>query len=136
MNKMKSVALALVLATSLGGCAFLKNVETAFTLGTASVANPVTKDSLNQVESAAILVFTGLKAWKTACVQALLPPSCKAQIGTVQVYTKQIPPYLNQLRAFVKNDDQVNATVAFNNITALIATVKTQAAQSGQNIGN
>lgn len=136
MNKMKSVALALVLATSLGGCQFFKNVETAFVLGTASVANPVTKDRLFQLENAAILAFSGLEAWKTSCAQGLIPPSCKAQIGEVQFYTRQIPTYRDQLRVFVKKNDQVNATIMFNEITGLIDKAKAQAATSGQNLGN
>lgn len=132
---MRKILLVLALTLPLGACQFFKNVETAFQLGTASVTNPVTKDRLNQVESAAILVFSGLEAWKTSCAQGLLPVSCKAQIGEVQVYTRQIPPYLTQLRVFVRTNDQVNATVLFNQITGLISVVKTQAAQRGQNIG-
>lgn len=135
MNKMKSVALALVLAVSLGGCQFFKNVETAFQLGTASVTNPVTKDRLYQIESTAILVFSGLEAWKVSCMQGLIPAVCKDQIAVAQVYTRKIPPYLTQLRVFVKKNDQVNATVLFNEITGLISNIKTQAAQSGQNFG-
>lgn len=125
----------LALALSLGGCATIKNIETAISLGTASIANPVTPTRLNQMESALTLVFAGLNAWKQSCVQGLIPPACKTQIGGVQVYTKQIPPYLAQLRTFVKANDQVNATVVFNNLTDLIGTVKSQAASGGVNIG-
>jgi hypothetical protein len=133
---MKRFALILALTVALGGCQFFKNVETAFQLGTASVANPVTKTRLNEMESAVTLVFAGLNAWKQSCKQGLIPPDCKQQIAMVQVYTRQVPPYLAQLRAFVKNDDQINATVMFNNITALVGTIKSQAAGSGVNIGS
>lgn len=131
---MKKIALALVISLSLGGCAAFQKIESVLSIGTASIANPVTPDKLNDVESAAILVFTGLKAWKTSCVQGLIPASCKSQIAAVQVYTVQIPPYLTQLRTFVKTNDQVNAVVVYNNITALITTVKTQAAANGVTI--
>lgn len=133
---MKRLILAAALVMSLGGCATFKNIETAVQLGTASVANPVTPTRLNQMESAVTLVFAGLNVWKKSCRDLLLPQVCRTQIAAVQVYTRQVPPYLVQLRQFVKSNDQVNATIIFNNLTALIGTVKTQAAASGQQIGS
>jgi len=133
---MRKIILVLTLSLSLAGCATIKNIETAISLGTASVANPVTPTRLNQMESAFTLVFAGLNAWKKSCVQGLIPPACKTQINGVQVYTRQIPPYLAQLRTFVKTNDQVNATVVFNNLADLIGTVKSQAAAGGVNIGS
>src|SRR5450631_1035312 len=128
---MKRIILALTLSTALAGCATVQAIDTAFQLGTASIANPVTNDRLNQVESAITLVFAGLEGWKKSCVQGLIPPACKTQIGQVQIYTRQLPPYLAQLRAFVRTNDQVNAAVVFNNIVGLVSTVKTQAAAGG-----
>lgn len=125
MKKLLAIAL---LGLTLGGCQFFKNVETAFQLGTASVANPVTTERLYQLESGISIVFSGLRAWKQSCVQGLIPPDCKRQIGIVQTYTRQIPPYLAQLRTFVRTNDQVNAVVLFNQITEIVATVKAQAA--------
>jgi hypothetical protein len=133
---MRKIILAAILGLLLAGCATIKNIETAIELGTASVANPVTKDRLYQMESAVTIVFSGLKAWKQTCIQGLINADCKLQIATVQVYSRQIPTYLVQLRGFVKNNDQVNATVAFNAITSLIGTVKTQAAQNNVKIGS
>jgi uncharacterized protein YceK len=131
---MKRIVLALTLSLSLAGCATIQAVETAFQLGTASIANPVTKDRLNQVESAITLVFAGLETWKHSCQQGLIPPDCKIQIGHVQIYTRQLPPYLAQLRTFVKTNDQVNATAVFNSIVDLVGTVKAQAAAGGVTI--
>lgn len=133
---MRRIFLILALSLSLGACSTLQNIQTAIQLGTASIANPVTKDRLNQMESAIILVFAGLNAWKQSCQQGLIPADCRNQIAEVQVYTRQIPPYLSQLRTFVKNNDQVNATVVFNNITNLVGTVKSQAAARGVTIGS
>lgn len=133
---MRKVFLALTLALSLAGCATFKNIETAVQLGTASIANPVTPTRLNQMESAITIVFAGLNAWKKTCQDGLIPASCRQQINSVQVYTRQIPPYLNQLRTFVRNNDQINATVVFNNVTGLIGTIKSQAAANGVNIGS
>jgi hypothetical protein len=133
---MRKLFLALTLALSLGGCAALKNIETAIQLGTASIANPVTKTRLNEMESAVTLVFAGLNAWKKTCRDGLINANCKDQISSVQVYTRQIPPYLTQLRGFVRVNDQVNATVVFNSLAALVGTIKSQAAASGQQIGS
>jgi hypothetical protein len=127
--------IVIALSFALAGCATfqadIKAVETAFQFGTASVANPVTADRLNQMESAVTLVFVGLNSWKKACAQGVLQPACKTQIAAVQVYTRQIPPYLTQLRTFVKTNDQVNAGVIWNNVVNIISTVKTQAAAGG-----
>lgn len=133
---MKKLFLAAVLSLSLAGCVTFQDIQTAFQLGTASITNPVTKTRLNEMESAITIVFAGLKAWKSSCAQGLIPASCRVQIAQVQVYTRQIPPYLTQLRNFVKNNDQVNATVVFNQITSLIGTVKSQAAAAGANVGS
>lgn len=131
---MRKILPIILLSLALSGCAALKNIQTAIQLGTASVSNPVTKDRLNQMEAATTLVFIGLKGWKKSCVDGLIPPVCKDQIASVQVYTRQIPPYLTQLRTFVKTNDQVNATVAWNEVLKIIDTVKSQAATSGIDI--
>lgn len=133
---MRNIFLSLMLALSLAGCATFKNIETAVQLGTASIANPVTPTRLSQMENATILVFTGLNTWKASCAKGLIPPSCKNQIFTVQIYTRQIPPFLIRLRAFVKNNDQVNAVVVFNQLVDTISAIKAQAAASGQTIGS
>lgn len=129
---MKKLLIVSLMCLSLGGCLTLQGIETAFKLGTASITNPVTKDRLFEIETTTSLVFTGLNAWKKTCVQGIINATCKDQIAAVQVYMRQIPPYLRQLRVFVKTNDQVNATVAFNNIVTLITTVRSQAALSGQ----
>lgn len=133
---MRRIIIAVTLALSLAGCATLQNIQTAMQLGTASVTNPVTPERLNQAENAMILVFTGLNAWKTSCKNGVIPASCRDQIASVQVYTRKLKPLLVELRGFVKNNDQVNAFVAFNTFSSLISTVKTQAAQNGVSVGS
>jgi hypothetical protein len=132
---MKKV-LVLVLALGLGGCAQLQNLGTAISIGTTSIANPVTTERLYQMENAAIIVFTGLKEWRRLCVAGQINATCKDQIRAVQVYTRQIPPYLVKLRAFVRNNDQVNAIVIFNTLTDIISTVKARAAANNVQIGS
>lgn len=129
---MRKLLLVIPLCLSLGGCLTLQGIETAFKLGTASITNPVTKDRLFEIETTISLVFSGLNAWKKTCVQGIINATCKDQIAAVQVYTRQIPPYLRQLRVFVRTNDQVNATVVYNNIVTLVTTVRSQAALSGQ----
>lgn len=129
---MKKLLIVPLLCLSLGGCLTLQGIETAFKLGTASITNPVTKDRLFEIETTVSLVFTGLNAWKKTCTQGLINATCKDQIAAVQVYTRQVKPYLQQLRLFVKTNDQVNATIVYNNIVTLITTVRSQAAVAGQ----
>lgn len=132
---MRKIAAIILLTVSLGGCAALQNFQSAVSIGTASVSNPVTKDRLHKIESAVTLVFVGLNTWKESCAQRLINEGCKAQIAAVQVYTRKIPPYLTQLREFVKNDDQVNAVVVYNNIMKLVDVVKAQAAANNIKVG-
>lgn len=130
----KYIAVVLV-ALSLGGCATIQRIQTLTELGTVSVANPITRERLAQIESAATLVFVGLNTWKRTCRAGLIPQECRRHIRTVQVYTLQMPSYLLQLRTFVRQNDQVNATVVFGQLTEIIATVRAKAAESGQNLG-
>lgn len=136
---MRKLLIVPILCLGLGGCASLPSIhtiETAIQLGTASIANPVTKQRLYQIESAITIVFAGLNTWKDQCRAGTIPASCKDQIAHVQIFTRQLKPYLVQLRAFVKNNDQVNASVVFNQITDLISAIKSQAATNNIKIGS
>ena len=134
---MRKVLIAALVSLSLAGCAtpqWLQTVEkvvSAVTLGGATVSNPVTRSRLNQMENAMIVVVAGLQTWRDSCEQHVIPATCFDQIAQVQVYTRQIPPYLEQLRAFVKNNNQVNAMVVWNEVLKIIATVKAGAAAGG-----
>jgi hypothetical protein len=136
MHKILTILLLFAIGGEAGGCSTLQNIGAAISIGTTSVADPVTPTRLNQLESTLTVVFAGLSTWRTTCLQGVLPPACKSQIAAVQVYTRQIPPYLTQLRAFVKSGDQINAVTMFNNIGTLIATVKAQAAAGGAPLGS
>lgn len=131
------LALALVVAIplSLGGCSTLQNLDTAFQLATKSVANPVTKDDLYKVESGVQIAFAALNAYKTSCAQGLVDTNCRANVAAIQQYTRQLPPLLAQLRSFVKDNDQINATLVYNQVVALVANFKTAAKNVGVNVG-
>jgi hypothetical protein len=133
---MKKLAFALVVAISLGGCAQLQTLGTAFTLATKSVTNPVTKDDLYNIESGISIALSALQAYKRSCVQGVADKNCRANISAIQVYTRQLPPLLAQLRSFVKNNDQVNATVVYNQVVTLVTNFKTAAANVGVQLGS
>ena len=123
--------LAILLAASLGGC----NLPAIFQASTASISNPVTKDMLNDVENSGILIFAGLKAYKKTCVDLVIPQSCRVVIASIQVYTRKLKApdgsgVLATLRSFVKNNDQVNAVLAYNMAMQLMADVRTIAASN------
>lgn len=128
MRKLLAVCLVTL---SLGGCAQIQQLQDIASVASASVANPVTPEKLRQVESGALLVFKGLNLWKKSCSERLINENCKKQIEQVQIYTRQIQPYLFQLRQFVRENNQVNAVVVYNNLVSLIKTVKAQATANG-----
>lgn len=133
---MRKLLAACLIAFTLSGCAALQNLQDIVSIGTASYSNPVTKERLRKIEAGVSIVFTGLNTWKQSCAQGLINVTCKDQIAAVQVYTRKLPPYLTQLREFVKNDDQVNAIVVYNNIMKIVSTVKAQAASANFQIGS
>lgn len=131
MRRIRIAAALVAVSLALGGCQFFSKLQTFAEIGTASVSNPVTPERLQKVEAGAVLVFTGLNAWRDACEAGSLNAGCVEQIRAVQVYTRQIPPYLTRLRAFVRKNDQVNAIVVFNEVVDLIGVVKGKAAENG-----
>lgn len=130
------IAAALACAVTLGGCSTLQNIGTAVSLATKSVTNPVTKDDLYKVEAGVRIAFTALQAYKDSCAQGLVDKACKVNVAAVQQYTRQLPPLLAQLRTFVKNNDQINATVVYNQVSALISNFRKAAANVGINVGS
>lgn len=127
--------IVLVLALALGGCVTVSDAINTVSLVTKSHSNPVTKNDLFAAESAVTIVFVGLNTYKRSCVQGLVDTHCKGNIATIQVYTRQLSPLLSQLRGFVKNNDQINAIVVYNQITQLITNVKSLASATGIKIG-
>jgi hypothetical protein len=132
----KRILIVTSLALSLGACTQLQTIETAFKLGTASVANPVTKPREAQIEAAFDTALQLLLAYRRACVAGTADVHCKANIALIQPYTRQAKVLIGQLRQFVDTNDQVNATVIFNQLTTLYADMKSTAAIAGVNVGN
>lgn len=133
---MKRIILTLALTLSLAGCATLDAITTGISLATKSIANPVTKSEEAQVELALDTAVQALKVYKKACMAGSADKNCRANIAQIQAYTRQVPPLVAQLRSFVDNNDQVNATVVYNQLTALYANVKKAASDLGVTLGS
>lgn len=128
MKRLASIAAAFAImglvALPVGGCALLETVSVA----TKSIDNPVTKTDLYNLENAMIVAFAGLETYRRACLAGAADVNCRSNIRKIQIYTRQIPPILSGLRTFVKNNDQVNAVVAYRTVQTLIANFKAAAA--------
>lgn len=132
---MKKILIIIGLSLSLGACAQLQTLSTGISLATKTITNPVTKNEEAQIELALDAVIDGLRAYKKACIQGTADKNCKINIAQIQVYTRQIKPLVIQLRGFVDNNDQINASVVYNQLTALYTNIKGAALNLGINIG-
>lgn len=133
---MRKIILALTLSLGLAGCAQLQMVTEGISLATKSIANPVTKAEEAQVELALDTAVQALLTYKRACIAGSADKNCKANIAQIQAYTRQVPALVSQLRTFVDNNDQINATVVYNQLTALYTNVKGAAASLGVSLGS
>jgi hypothetical protein len=136
---MKKLLIIPFLALSLSGCAgftqFVQTAETTLSLTTKSVQNPVTKNDLYAIETTTNGAFKLLNQYRAACIAGNADVNCKDNIRKIQAYTRLLPPYVSQLRTFVKSNDQINASVVYNELIAVYAKAKTTATQLGVNIG-
>lgn len=127
MRKMKFRFAALVaIGLLVAGCAGTPAGD-FFRGATVSVDNPITPARLKAVEDGMIITFAGLKAYKNLCDRRTIPASCRSVINSLQVYTRQIPPMLADLRTFVRTNDQVNAIKVYNLIMQVVAGYKSAA---------
>jgi PBP1b-binding outer membrane lipoprotein LpoB len=125
---MRKILLIVALSLSLTGCASLQ-------LATKTIDNPVTRTQEAEVELILDSAIQGLKTYKKACVDGAADVNCRANIARIQVYTRQVKPLVAQLRSFVDTNDQVNAIVVYNQLTALYTNIKAAAAAVGVNVG-
>lgn len=132
---MKKLFLAIPVCLSLGGCITLSELGSGISLVSKSITNPVTPMEEVQLELGIDAAITALKGYKTACAQGTADKPCKANIAAIQQYTTQMPPLIAQLRGFVDTNNQINAVVVYNQLTALYTNFKTSASQLGYNVG-
>lgn len=134
--KMKFAVIAIIAGLSVGGCAQLQALSTGLSIATKSITNPVTKTEEAQIELALNTAIDALVAYKKACAAGQADKNCRANVAQIQAYTRDIKPLVSQLRGFVDNNDQVNATVVYNQLVALYGNVKTFASTAGVNLGS
>jgi hypothetical protein len=132
---MRKIALVLALAAGLGGCATSTAVWQGISLATKTINNPVTKEEEAKIELAMDTALQLLLTYRRACVAGKADANCKANIRSLQPYTRAAVPLLGQLRAFVDSNDQINASVVYNQLTALYVNLKTAANSVGVNVG-
>lgn len=125
--------MAIVLA--LGGCAQLQAIGTAVKLGTASVTNPITPVREAQIEAGFDAAVQLLLVYRRNCIAGRADVHCKQNIRMIQPYTIRAQALLPQLRRFSDQNDQINAVVVFNQLSALYADMQSTAAQVGVNVG-
>jgi hypothetical protein len=138
--KKTALVLTLALAIPLGGCAEtmakLRNLGSVVSVATKTITNPVTPADLYNIESGFSIALSGLEAYKQSCIKGVAEVTCRDHIAAIQVYTRQLPPMLSQLRGFVRNNDQVNAVVVYNQVVTLINNFRTAAANVGVELGS
>ena len=130
---MRKLVIALCAALSLAACTttdFTTGFSNVVTAATVGVQNPVTRNDLYAFENSMIVAFAGLNAYKKTCAQGAVDANCRANIAKLQVYTRKIPQVLADARVFVKNNDQVNAQVAYSTAKQLYADFTALAAAS------
>lgn len=131
----RTIAIALV-ALSLGGCAKeLDALRAGVSIATSTYQNPITQDDLYKAETVINVVVTGLVTYRRACLAGAADANCRANIVKMQAYTRPMPPVLAQLREFVKDNDKVNARLAYEQFKALYENLKPLAAAAGINLG-
>lgn len=131
----KFLAIGLV-ALSLGGCAQLSAVTQGISLATKTITNPVTKEDEAKIELAMDTALQVLLVYKRACVAGTADVHCKGNIAMLQPYTRAAIPLLGQLRQFVDANNQINASVVYNQLTALYVNLKSAAQTVGVNVGS
>ena len=133
---MKRIVLVLALSLSLGACAQLQTLQNVAKFATATITNPVTKEMEAQIELGFDAALQILLSYRRACIAGNADVNCRRNIEIIQPYTRQAKPLIAQLRSFVDNNDQVNATVAYNQLVALYGNLKRAAAEVGMSVGN
>jgi hypothetical protein len=133
---MKRLLLVGVVAFGLAGCTTLANIGTGISLVTKSVTNPVTKAEEAQIEIAADGAVHLLQTYKADCAKGIADKNCRSNVAQIQVYTRKMAPLLSQLRSFVDDNDQINASVVYNQLAALYTSAKSIASAAGVNVGS
>lgn len=132
---MRKIFLVFVLL-ALPGCASISAVTQGISLATKTITNPVTKEEEAKIELAMDTALQLLLTYKRACKAGNADANCRTNIAMLQPYTRAAIPLIGQLRSFVDNNDQINAAVVYNQLTALYTNLRTAAQSVGVNVGS
>lgn len=127
---MKKLVLVFALLIPLAGCAGISKSLIGFDI-TASTANPVTPSMLGEIEEGLSVATAGLLTYRRLCLKGQADAHCRGNIVIIQTYTKQAKPLILALRRFVRDNDQVNAIVAFNTLRDIVLQIKATRATMG-----
>lgn len=119
------LVVAIVLGVS--GCAQVQKAFDIYSVATTTIANPVTPERLHAFEASLELVFLGLNTYRRNCLAGNIPQSCHQVIAKLRTYTRRVPGYLDRLRRFVRNNDQVNAAIVYQEISSLVSEIRQEA---------
>lgn len=126
---MKRLAILLVIAFSLAGCA---NLKSAFDFATTPVT--VTPAMVFQVENGLKTATAGLVAYRRLCIKKVIDPvtrNCRKVIETIQPYTRAAAVAIVDLRLAVRENNQVTAINAYSALQRLIANIQTERQVAG-----
>jgi hypothetical protein len=129
-SQMKKLVLALALLVPLTGCAGISKRLIGFDI-TASTANPVTPAMLGEIEEGLSAATAGLLTYRRLCIAGQSRRTLSRQHPHHPGYTKQAKPLILALRRFVRENDQVNAVVAFNTLRDIVLQIKSTRATMG-----
>ena len=118
------VFLIAVLALALAGCSTTKTLVKG-------VDNPVTLEDLYRVEQAAVILASGLNAYRTLCLAKKIDQKCRDVIVQAQSFTRPAGRYLVTLRTYFKNNDRLNAINAYNVLVQLLSDAQAVAKTNG-----
>lgn len=132
---MKRYLVIIVVALSLGACASLdpggKSILAGGSSITASVANPVGRKELYQIENGLTVAVAGLVGYRRLCLRGLVDTHCRGNIERLQTYTRPVAALLPNLRSAIRRNDQISAVKLFNEARALLSNAQRDAATMG-----
>lgn len=137
-RNMAVVLALLAVGPVLGACqhgGFVERVQQVAQIVTKSYDNPVTTNDLYAGETLLNAAIKELNRYKSLCARGAVDSNCRSNVAAIQIYTRQIPPLLMQVRAFVRENDQVNARVAWNEFVRLKDNLLSAAEAVGIKIG-
>lgn len=131
--KMFRFVILFPLLLCLGGCAgFVEKVlDIPVGVLTKSYDQPLTKSDLYKVQGGVRVVVRLMRNYKQLCEDLVIDSRCIAVVARLQGYSRKSRPMIQSFRRFVKNNDQVNARVVYDELRALIADFRGEAAAAG-----